>query len=146
MKKRIETIARAIIVREKKILICRARNRGHAFFPGGHIEFGESAQGALARELKEEAGVTISAIHFIGVVENVFNQHGTRHHEINIVFSAKTPNRSIISREPRITFEWLPVSKLPTGAILPVALSRAVYAWRQHQTPFFNGLRLTLLN
>jgi 8-oxo-dGTP diphosphatase len=56
------TVVAAIIEHQGKILVCQ-RARGGRFelmweFPGGKIEPGESPAQALARELREELGVT----------------------------------------------------------------------------------------
>ena len=56
------TVVAAIIEHEGKLLACK-RARGGRFelmweFPGGKVEPGETLEQALARELKEELGVT----------------------------------------------------------------------------------------
>jgi len=56
------TVVAAIIEHQGKILACQ-RARGGRFellweFPGGKVEPGETLERALARELKEELGVT----------------------------------------------------------------------------------------
>jgi 8-oxo-dGTP diphosphatase len=62
-----ETIAvvAAVIERAGKILITRrpkgAHLEGFWEFPGGKPESGETAEGALAREVREELGVTFTA-------------------------------------------------------------------------------------
>lgn len=52
----IECIARAIIEENGKFLLCRGKGKVNFFFPGGHIEEGESAPEALMREIQEELG------------------------------------------------------------------------------------------
>jgi mutator protein MutT len=58
--RRIRVVA-AIIERDGRVLVCRRRDRpgkpGLWEFPGGKIEPGESEQGALVRELREELAV-----------------------------------------------------------------------------------------
>ena len=55
------TVVAALIRRNGKILICqRAPGQNHAGkweFPGGKVESGETAEGALERELREELAI-----------------------------------------------------------------------------------------
>lgn len=53
-----------------QILLVRARkNPEHWIFPKGHIEAGESAQEAAAREVREEAGIEGSPVVAVGALE-----------------------------------------------------------------------------
>ena len=49
--RRIETIARGICVKGGSVLICKGLKAGNLYFPGGHIEFGETGRYALEREI-----------------------------------------------------------------------------------------------
>ena len=56
------TVVAALIEADGKLLVCQ-RKRGGAFelmweFPGGKKKTGETLEAALARELREELGVT----------------------------------------------------------------------------------------
>ena len=57
-------VAAALIIRDGRFLICRRpdhKARGGLWeFPGGKLEPGESAAEALARECREELGVTVA--------------------------------------------------------------------------------------
>ncbi len=58
-------VAAAALVRSDGRLLLAQRPKGKAMaglweFPGGKVEAGESPQGALARELKEELGVVVA--------------------------------------------------------------------------------------
>jgi ADP-ribose pyrophosphatase YjhB (NUDIX family) len=56
---------------------------------GGAIEFGESAEEALAREFLEEVGKPIRCIKQLCVLENLYIHEGARGHEIVFVFEAE---------------------------------------------------------
>jgi len=49
--------ARAVIVEDGRLLLLRSRHGDHKF-PGGGVEPGETAADAVARELREECGLT----------------------------------------------------------------------------------------
>ena len=57
-------VAAALIIKDGRFLICRRpahKARGGLWeFPGGKLEAGESAAEALARECREELGVTVT--------------------------------------------------------------------------------------
>lgn len=137
MKKNIETIARAVIINKGKILMCQAKGRSWYYFPGGHVEFGEAADDALAREMKEELGAKIDDIRFIGFVENVFNQDKKDHHEMNLVFQAKIDGLPKTSLEDHIEFHWIDVNSLDKENILPISLKKMVLRWIKDKKIFW---------
>jgi len=59
---------------EGRVLIARRHSDSHQGglweFPGGKVEAGESVEGALARELREELGVTVTASRPLLTVEH----------------------------------------------------------------------------
>src|SRR5260370_28735006 len=70
------TIAAGVIEREGRLLICQ-RKKADALglkweFPGGKVEAGETAEAALARELREELGVTLRKCKEIARVEHSY--------------------------------------------------------------------------
>lgn len=137
-KRRIELIARGVLVRDGELLACRNVKNKHAFLPGGHVEYGESSAEALAREMQEEAGLAVTIGEFLGVFESSFLQvrggkPPKQHHELNILFQM-TVNESaeIRSMEAKIEFIWLKqgdlndISKLLPEGIIDIALGPAM--------------------
>lgn len=111
MKKEIEVLARAVIENKRKFLVCRKLKKRYYFFPGGHLEFGESAKEALIREIKEELGITIKRCTFIGGSEHTFIEEGKKHHEINLAFEVSVGKISTDSQENHLRFYWIDKNK-----------------------------------
>jgi ADP-ribose pyrophosphatase YjhB (NUDIX family) len=57
--------------------------------PGGTIEFGERGADTVVREIREELGVEIADVDYIGTVENIFTYLGVAAHEIVRVYAAQ---------------------------------------------------------
>lgn len=121
----IEVITRAVIISDGKLVVCKAKGKDWYFLPGGHVEFGELAKGTLVREIKEEMGVDAVAGEFIDVIENIYEQDGAKHHEINLVFLVQmTDVKSIVSQEDHIDFEYIDTASLSDIKLLPDNLKR----------------------
>lgn len=132
-----ELIVRALIIRDRKILVCRTVGREYFFLPGGHVEFGETMHDALKRELYEEMEAKVVASQFIGSVENIFEQDGARKHEVSFVFHVDIDLREVISKEGHISFYWLSYGDFIEANILPPAMKDAIIAWTAEKETFF---------
>lgn len=125
----LEIVVRAIVVAKDNVLLCRSVKGSYYFFPGGHVEFDEMAEGALRRELKEEIGTEPDSMQFIGAVENIFEEGGRKHHELNLVFEAEAEKDQMHFPEDHIEFEWRPVAEFSKLDIRPHALRNEIIKW-----------------
>ena len=83
----------ALVWHDSRVLLVRRGRpplKGLWSLPGGHVEFGESLEQAVGREVREETGLDIGALRRIDVVEIIGNV-GTPspHHHVLIVFAAE---------------------------------------------------------
>ena len=125
----IETIARGVLIREGQLLVCQPKAGGRCYLPGGHIEFGETARVALAREVREELGLEAQVGDFLAVAENRFEQAGEPHCEINLIFAMAVPalrevGGEVSAQEGWIAFRWVPFTEaaLRAANLLPAHL------------------------
>ena len=86
----------AIIEKNGKLLMVRSDSLDYSYTVGGRIQFGESAEEAVIREVREETGSTL-AIERLGFIHEDFffgdgpNTMGKPIYEIGFYFYMKTP-------------------------------------------------------
>ncbi len=117
----IEFIARGLCLRGDDLLVCVKDKSNYGYLPGGHVEFGESAEAALVREFLEESGEFVTCgLPLLGM-ELTFKQGHRDRHEITIVFPVKLSNplKKVQSLETEIRFEWWELSTLSARDLRP---------------------------
>ncbi|MBI4359169.1 MAG: NUDIX domain-containing protein [Candidatus Nealsonbacteria bacterium] len=131
-----EVCVRAVIISRGRVLVCYHRLNQHYFFPGGHVEYGELAEKALERELKEELDIRVKKASFIGLTENIYQEKGEAHHEINLVFQVWANRVKDKSREDHLDFTFLPLVEFRTKRVLPSSLQKSVVKWLKDKKIF----------
>ena len=134
----IECIARGVIEEDGKFLLCRGKGNSNWFFPGGHIEEGESAPESLTREIMEEIGEKSEVKRFIGVTENKYKTKNGEVQEINLVFEVSLLEAGLCeSKEDHLEFGWLTRDELRDAIVFPATLRDAVLATHSKEKPFW---------
>jgi len=75
MAKEIHHKIAGIIIRNRKLLMCRKYDEPHLIMPGGKLEEGETKEETLKRELKEELGVELISMKYFGTSEATHFKH-----------------------------------------------------------------------
>jgi ADP-ribose pyrophosphatase YjhB (NUDIX family) len=84
--------AAGIAMKDGHVLVTRETTDAVWYLPGGRVEWGESTQAAVAREIEEELGVTCQIGELAIVLENFFSHAGKRWHELAYYFPVTLPD------------------------------------------------------
>lgn len=127
--------AAAIAIRDGHVLIHRATFQDFWALPGGRVEWGESCEQAVTREIEEELGVRGEVDRLLFVRESFFTDQGKRFHELGYYFRVSLPDSfpfrtygEICHRcrdgGAELEFKWVPIAgeALAEHAFVPEAL------------------------
>jgi nucleoside triphosphatase len=96
------------------LLISGPKFKNHYVIPGGHIEYGETFEGALVREVFEETGLDIFDIEILSLQEVIAPEaYHQKKHFIFIDFICRTKDNTIFLNHEAETYLWV----LPENAL-----------------------------
>jgi 8-oxo-dGTP diphosphatase len=113
----------AIILRKGTILLEKRANeptRGQWTIPGGVVEVGESLKDAVARETKEETGLTVQSASLIDVVDQVhFDKAGRiEYHYVIIDYTVETAGEATAASDAD-ELKWVPIGEVKAYELTP---------------------------
>lgn len=83
--------AAGIVIHDRKVLMQKAEGDDVWFIPGGRVEFHETAESAIEREMAEEFAVRIRAKRLVWIVENFVSFPDRQVHEIGMFYLVDLP-------------------------------------------------------
>ena len=85
--------------------------KGYYAFPGGFVDPNETAEEAAYRECKEELGVEIESLKYLGSFPNTYEYRNITYKTCDLFFAAKIPNnvKYNILKEEVLKLEFLKV-------------------------------------
>lgn len=112
-----------IVKKDDKVLIGKRKNAGGSGtwgFPGGHLEFEESFEKCVKREVMEEAGIKIKNIKFQTLTNDI--QPKEKAHYVTLFFTSDYDSGKVKNMEPEKCegWKWAAWSNLPNPLFLPI--------------------------
>ncbi|HEX2912913.1 MAG TPA: NUDIX domain-containing protein [Chloroflexia bacterium] len=128
-KVRLRPLALAVIRKDDQLLLMEGYDKlkKETFYRplGGGIEFGETSQEAVEREIMEELGAELINIHFLGIAENLFVFNGEPGHEIVMLFGGDFKDKSFYDNtefnyidgkgKQKVRAVWVELSRFQAG-------------------------------
>lgn len=86
---------------------------GRYSLPGGRVQFGETSEKAIQRELLEEVGYFLETPQLMAVIENFFPSDGALFHELLFVYTGDYPLQEDYPNAPteEQCITWLPIEQ-----------------------------------
>lgn len=115
-----------VLVRDGRVVLIRRGKeplRGRWLIPGGTVEWGETLEAALVREMEEETGLRVRPVQILTVLDRIERQTSeVRHHYVIVDFlceyvSGSARAASDAEAVALVTPEELPAFDLPEGAL-----------------------------
>ena len=127
-KQPIRVVTRCLFRHKGQILTISAQDpdkpEPHYGVPGGGVEFGETAEHALRREIREELGAEITDLALLFVTEEIFKVQERAYHEIIFLYEGRFATPRFYTQaaipyvegpEPRAKAVWMPISIFVLG-------------------------------
>lgn len=129
MERKIRNSAKALIIKDGKMLASKINDNGDIFYimPGGGQESEETLEEAVRREVKEEFGLIVEPKTLEFVIEGVT---GESFHRVDLVFLCEyikeIPDAEITGDYNQIGFDWLPIENLMNEPLYPSKLRKQI--------------------
>lgn len=107
------TVDGILLDKGKVLLLKRAKSPffGLWTLSGGHVEYGETVEKAIKREVKEELGISVKIKKLFGVYSDP--KRDPRYHTVSIVYLLEKIKGKIRINEESLEFKYFPLKNLP---------------------------------
>jgi len=124
MEKKRPKVGVGVIIRKNNKVLLGRRNGKHGKetwgFVGGHLEFMESIEDCVIREVLEETSISVKDIKYVSITNDLFKD--TNDHYLTIFIVCDYSKGKVTNMEPDKTSEWkwFKWNKLPKPLFLPI--------------------------
>lgn len=143
MERKIRNSAKALIIKDGKILASKINDNGDVFYimPGGGQDAEELLPDTVKRECAEEMGIVVEPKSLVFVVEGM---RGESFHRVDLVFLCdyigEIKNAEIHGDKNQIGFEWLSIENLINEPLYPSKLrSQIINLFNNKKTDVYLG-------
>ena len=92
----------------------------------GGVEFGETGEAAIRRELMEEIAAAAASVRYLGLLEDIFEWNGQRRHELHLIYEVELADKRLVDLEEievdddgeRYVARWRPLEEFRGGTRL----------------------------
>jgi len=124
------TVGALIIAPDETVFLMRSHKwNGDYVMPGGHIELGETMEVALRREIREETGLEIRDIAFLGHQEFIYGEaYWKPRHFIFFDFACRSDSKDATLSDEGQSYVWVTPEEALALAVEPYT-RRAIYRY-----------------
>lgn len=125
MERKIRNSAKALIIKDGKMLASKINDNGDIFYimPGGGQDVEELLPETLKRECAEEMGIIVEPKSLVFVIEGLY---GESFHRVDLVFLCdyigEIHNAEIQGDKNQVGFDWLSIENLINEPLYPSKL------------------------
>jgi ADP-ribose pyrophosphatase YjhB (NUDIX family) len=134
-------VAAGVIAEDREgrvLLVRRAKEpaRGRLGVPGGFVDIGETAEASARREAREETGIDVEGLAFLGSWPNVYEWRGVAYPVIDLYFTGRVGEGPAASARHEVDeVVWLRPEEVDP-ATLAFPTTRAAFArYREAREP-----------
>ncbi len=107
---------------------------GKLGLPGGFVDFGETAEEALRREIREEANLTVGPLEFLCSQPNEYAYRGITYPVLDLFFVAPARDTAGLRALDGVqSLHWIPLPELDLEDVAFPSVRRAVEILRQRR-------------
>ena len=103
-----------VIIEKGKVLMVKQAHFpfiGYWVLPGGHVEYRETVEQAIKREMKEELGVSVKIKGILGVYSDP--KRDPRYHSVSVAYLLKKGKGKISISKEASDYKYFPLKSLP---------------------------------
>ena len=127
----------AVIIDDNKVLVMRDNHADYYYLPGGRVQFNETAEKAVLRELKEELNIDAEIVRPLYFNQNFFFEDVLKvnYHEIGVYFLIDISKTDILTRGDSFfgvettknqKFEWMSFVDVKKAYLYPLFIKENI--------------------
>ena len=127
--------AAAFVLREDgaALFIRRSKDpaKGKLAIPGGFVDAGETAEGAVRREVREEVNLELNELHYFTSYPNQYSYRSIQYPVLDLFFVARTKSPDGVKALDGVAdFEWTPPANVDLDEIAFASIRNALELMR----------------